>query len=348
MKKLIWFLILIFSAVSVFAEAGIWETPQRGVTGNLRLNDADLRYLAQEWNANSIRLMLMNGDIRDAEPPYPILETQLKAIDQFLESCEAYGLRCIVDVHETPGRVEWVGQKDRRLWEDFAFHDYLIETWETLAKRYADKGDVIAGYDLFNEPNMSKEKAGTPSDWNLLVKKLVKTIRQYDKTHPIIIEPTRWGGADGLPTLKPVDDPLVIYSFHFYIPHAFTHQRVGDNEGTYSYPGEINGKVWDKQALLKAMQPAIEFQRITGAPMYVGEFSAIRWAPDGSALRYLQDVVDIFEAQGWHWSYHAYREWQGWSLEHQGPMDKAETVASTPRLEFMKKIWAKNNLDDEK
>ncbi len=26
--------------------------------------------------------------------------------------------------------------------------------------------------------------------------------------------------------------------------------------------------------------------------------------------------IDIFEAQGWDWSYHAFREWSGWSVEH--------------------------------
>jgi len=42
--------------------------------------------------------------------------------------------------------------------------------------------------------------------------------------------------------------------------------------------------------------------------MYIGEFSAIRWAPDGSAYRYLKDLIDVFEAHGWDWSYHAFRE----------------------------------------
>ncbi|MDP8244537.1 MAG: cellulase family glycosylhydrolase [Candidatus Hinthialibacter antarcticus] len=345
MKKLALLVVLAFFSVAAFAETFAWELPLRGVTGNLSLNDDDLRHLAQDWNVNSVRLMLMSGDVRHPEPPYYILDHKLEEIDHFLESCEKYGIRCILDVHETPGRVEWRGEKDRRLWTSFEFHQYLIETWEVLAKRYADKGPVIAGYDLFNEPNMYEEQAGAPSDWNLLVKKLVQAIRKHDKTHPIIIEPTRWGGADGFETLEPVDDPLVIYSFHFYVPHKFTHQRVGDNQGTYIYPGEVEGKPWDKQALLDAMQPAIEFQQKTGAPMYVGEFSAIRWAPDGSALRYLKEVVGIFEQNGWHWSYHAYREWQGWSLEHQGPIDKPETVKSTPRLEFMKKIWAKNEMD---
>ena len=64
------------------------------------------------------------------------------------------------------------------------------------------------------------------------------------------------------------------------------------------------------------MKPAIDFQKTYGVHLYVGEFSAIRWAPDDSACRYLKDLIEIFEAHGWDWTYHAFREWDGWSVEH--------------------------------
>ena len=47
-----------------------------------------------------------------------------------------------------------------------------------------------------------------------------------------------------------------------------------------------------------------------------GEFSVAVWAPGGAA--YLDDLVSIFEEYGWDWTYHAFREWEGWSLEHEG------------------------------
>ncbi len=59
-----------------------------------------------------------------------------------------------------------------------------------------------------------------------------------------------------------------------------------------------------------------EFQLKTGARIYVGEFSAIRWAP--GADRYLRDSLELFEEYGWDWSSHSFREWDGWSLEHSG------------------------------
>ena len=52
-------------------------------------------------------------------------------------------------------------------------------------------------------------------------------------------------------------------------------------------------------------------------PFYVGEFSVIAWAPVDSAVRYLRDVTGIFNRHGWSWTYHAFREYPGWSLEHE-------------------------------
>jgi hypothetical protein len=87
-----------------------------------------------------------------------------------------------------------------------------------------------------------------------------------------------------------------------YLPHAFTHQGVHGPGKAYRYPGEIDGKRWDKAQLEAALRPVVEFQRKYNVHIYIGEFSAIRWAPDDSACRYLADLIDIFEAHAWDWS----------------------------------------------
>jgi len=101
--------------------------------------------------------------------------------------------------------------------------------------------------------------------------------------------------------------------------------------------------MWDKAALEAALKPVVEFQQKNNVHIYLGEFSAIRWAPDGSACRYLKDLIDIFESRGWDWTYHAFREWQGWSAEH-GP-DKADTkpaAQQTDREKLLREWYVKN------
>ena len=91
------------------------------------------------------------------------------------------------------------------------------------------------------------------------------------------------------------------------------------------------------------MLPALEFQQAFNVHMYVGEFSAIRWAPGDSAYNYLRDVIELFEEYGWDWSYHAFREWDGWSVEH-GSDPESHQPASEPtdRQELLLKYFARN------
>jgi hypothetical protein len=98
-----------------------------------------------------------------------------------------------------------------------------------------------------------------------------------------------------------------------YTPFTYTHQGVDHPAPSLRYPGPIDGQQWDREAMKKSLAPAIDFAATYRVHLYVGEFSAIRWAP--GAETYLADLIAIFESQGWDWSYHAFREWQGWNLE---------------------------------
>ena len=84
-----------------------------------------------------------------------------------------------------------------------------------------------------------------------------------------------------------------------------------------------------------------EFQLAYNVHIYVGEFSAIRWAP--GAADYLRDCIELFEEYGWDWTYHAYREWDGWSVEHGSDRDNRQPVeGSTDRKELLLSWFARN------
>ncbi len=55
------------------------------------------------------------------------------------------------------------------------------------------------------------------------------------------------------------------------------------------------------------------------------------------------DVIDIFEENGWDWTYHAFREWSGWSVEYgNDPKDTQPAAAPTGRQQLLRKWFAKN------
>lgn len=122
--------------------------------------------------------------------------------------------------------------------------------------------------------------------------------------------------------LSPLAMDNIIYKVHMYAPHSFTHQRLAGEGPVVTYPGRIDGEMWDRERIRRELKPVIEFQKRHNCKIYVGEFSAIAWAP--GAEKYLNDCIEVFEELGWDWSYHAFREWNGWSLEHEG--DNPQTM----------------------
>jgi len=129
-----------------------------------------------------------------------------------------------------------------------------------------------------------------------------------------------------------------------YVPHEFTHQGVHTPAAApLTYPGEIKGKRWDKAALAAALKPVADFQRTYNAHIYIGEFSAIRWAPGDSAANYLRDVIEICEEHGWDWSYHAFREWNGWSVEHGSNREDTHPATQPTDRQRLLMEWFKKN-----
>ena len=105
----------------------------------------------------------------------------------------------------------------------------------------------------------------------------------------------------------------VIYEVHMYMPTDYTHQGVFDTPLGGVYPDETRG--WNRDYLRKMLSRVREFQLRHGARIYVGEFSAIAWAK--GAETYLADCISLFEEYGWDWTYHSFRGWPPWSVEHE-------------------------------
>lgn len=318
----------------------------RGAMISPNVTAADLEVLGGEWGANHVRWQLLWGgfphspaDKGDLAAYDAWLEGALRRLDELLPVCERLGIRVLIDLHTPPGgRNE---SKECRLFHEKRFQDSFLAWWEKIARRYRGN-QTVWGYDLVNEPVEGLVGDGV-MDWQALAEETARRVRAIDAEHAIVIEPAPWGGPEAIENLVPLAVPGVVYSVHMYQPGQFTHQGVHGNDVGVSYPGEIAGRRWDEEQLRRAFQPVVDFQRDYGVHIYIGEFSAIRWAPGDSAERWLRDVIDLMEENQWDWAYHAFREWNGWSVEHGG--DKSVTAPSpepTPRERLLRSWFAKN------
>ena len=324
------------------------EPRLRGAMIHPNITTESLRVLGQDWNANVIRWQLIRSGASAKIATFAEydawLEGELRKLEAALPLCEKYGVRVVLDLHSPPGGKPTSGGyvgSDSGLFTDKAAQDKLVEIWQLMARRFRDS-KVIWGYDLANEP-VEDEVAEGCADWQALATRTARAVREIDAKHAIIIEPAPWGGPDALENLEPLPVPGVVYSVHMYVPGQFTHQGVHGGATGVSYPGLIAGKQWDKEQLRRTLQPVRDWQRDYGVHMYIGEFSAIRWAPDDSAYRYLKDCIELFEEFGWDWSYHAFREWSGWSVEHgSDQQDNSPSKTPTSREKLLRSWFEKN------
>jgi len=283
----------------------------------------------EKWGANLIRWQMGFGKLKDAEEARKLLWDRFPQIDEVLRLAAKYHLSVVLDVHTMSGsRPVILGTPEGR--------DVLVEFWEEVARRYKGNPNIF-GYNLMNEPVSRDIEPGGPT-LNEQYFRLIKTIRAIDPETPIILDSDSAGVIGQLEFMEVFPFKNVIYSPHFYLPFELTHQ-LNQNQSEYlPYPNEARG--WNKEFLREQMEVARQFQLKTGARIYIGEFSCIRWAPGSE--QFIADCIDLFEEYGWDWSFHAFREWQGWSVEHEGKPAQPQNVEMTPRKKVLLKGFERN------
>jgi aryl-phospho-beta-D-glucosidase BglC (GH1 family) len=310
------------------------------------------------WGANVIRLQFspasfayrMNKDIWEAWPEL------LNQLETKVRIARDNGLKVVLDLHQPP--FQNVKSFDyAEFWSRTDLEGPFCKLWTDVAKRFQPYKESIWGYDILNEPLDRTQLPGVTKEWRPLAIKIIEAIRKVDPDTWIVFEPGPGSLFSGFKDLEPLPDKHVIYSAHFYTPQDFTHQGVFNIKVTdlakamekinLNYPSDT--KRWNRQALEKTLKDADEFQAKWKVPIYVGEFSVIRWAPKEAATNWLKDVIDMVESRGWSWSYHAFREFHGWSLEHdeqfwrEGMPSPQPITYETERAKIIKTTLLKNN-----
>ncbi len=307
------------------------------------ISKSSLDELSYDWKANTIRVMI------GGEKYYPdgllksdydaILQAELIRIDELVIWCTANGLKINLGL---------AGLSDG-LFSSQAAQTRLINAWKLIAERYKNTSTVWA-YDLANEPVVNKQYPydytypldNTIMMWPTLAETLVNEIRVIDSVKSIIIESLNYG--INLDDIKPIDAsvPNIIYSVHLYQPGQLTGQ-FGPATPVINYPGTIDGIYYDKAKLKELLAPLKAYQEKYRVPIYIGEFSCVRWAPSNSAYNYIRDCIEIFEEYNWDYDYYSFRTWNGWSVEHSsGYYDEVFPTTKTDRELLLRSYFQQN------
>ncbi len=320
----------------------------------------------RDWGFDNVRLPFDYPLICSEEDMSTLQEPGLEWIDRGLEWAESAGLKVILGMHKLPGYtfMDLVNEPDAAppLFTDPAKQSFFFALWEMLAKRYLGRfPDVV--FELANEI-----AAPTEQEWNALAAAGTAAIRKVDPTRPVVVGSNCWNVCATYKDLAAIDDPNIIYNFHFYNPFPFTHQKASWSpemvyyDTTVHYPGNSPGmretakkakhegkthvaealdglssffedRVSDKDHLEVLMEPSFAFAREHHVPLYCGEFGVIDMAPKEDAIRWYRDTIQVFAEHHVSWSMWSYKGMDFGIVDHDGKVrnqDLLDALTKTP------------------
>jgi len=288
------------------------------------LTAGDVDTLKYTWKANVMRWQINSPTgIPATVAAYDAwLDLEIAQLDNAFNLCEPVGIKLLIDLHYTP--LGYDKTKGTMIFYDQAANDKLVASWQKLATRYKDRTGLY-GYDLMNEPILTAAPLAG-DDFRSTVIKTGNAIRAIDRKTPIFVAAPVGDNPAGFPTLTPMPFTNVVYEVHMYEPHEYTQQQIPGSgyDTAHTYPGLVKGVMTDKARLISYLEAVRTFQTNYSTRIFVGEFSAVRWA--GGAPAYLRDCIDIFESYSWSWAYHAYRESTYWSLEYASQVSEVRQI----------------------
>jgi hypothetical protein len=308
------------------------------------IQECDIRRIA-DWGIDHVRLPVDYPVLEDDERPMQYKEEGLAYIDCCLEWCQASDLNLILDLHHAPG-FSFTTLEANTLFGDPAMQERFLALWEALARRYQGVGENLV-FELLNEVVLPNS-----DPWNALARRTAAHIRQVDPRRWMIVGSNRYNSAHWLSSLAVLDDPYILYTFHFYEPFIFTHQRAGwvpsmvEFNQEVSYPGPVNGlevfltrkperkgelerylgRPLDQDFLRLDLQPAVDFMQHTGKPLYCGEYGAIAHAPLESRLQWHREMIELFREYGLGRAVWSYKEMDFGLVDWTGRLISAELV----------------------
>ncbi|HEV3469475.1 MAG TPA: cellulase family glycosylhydrolase [Pyrinomonadaceae bacterium] len=275
--------------------------------------------LIRELGFDHVRFTVEPAPLFDEAAPARLRPGHLRHLDAALDMLLASGLAVILDIHPAD-------EFKQRLKVDDPFAAAFVEFWRALARHVAGRDPERLFLEILNEPLV--EDAGR---WMKIQARAAAAIREGAPRHTIVATGPRWSAVSELLRIEPLADPNVIYNFHFYEPHTFTHQgatwgadywphlkglpypsdpqsvsplleRVEDRAAREALR-QYGEERWDAARVEREIAPAVEWARKRGVPLVCDEFGAYRaFTPPAARLRWVEDVRKALERRGVGWT----------------------------------------------
>ena len=245
-------------------------------------------------------------------------------LDKAVDAMLADGMAVTIDLHPEDSYKEKIRTGNEGV-------DRMVMLWRRLAAHYAARDTERVYFEIMNEPAVSD-----PYRWAGIQARVAAAIREAAPKNTIIATGPNYSGIADLLTQQPLADGNVIYNFHFYDPHEFTHQGAGWGAAWWSYTqgipypatessmAELVKEVpdaatrfqlerywldhWNARRIRLTIDEAATWGKTNGVPLICNEFGAYREHSDEqSRMNWIHDVRTALEADGIGWAMWDYR-----------------------------------------
>ena len=286
-------------------------------------------------DAADIALMARLGfdHVRLSIDPVPLQESMqhwpgpnadfLARLDRAVDAMLANGMAVQIDIHPESPYKQQVKTGDEAV-KRFAM------LWRRVAAHYADRDPEKVFFEMMNEPEVSD-----PYRWAGIQAAAAAAVREVAPRNTLIATGPNYSGIADLMTQHPLPDGNVIYTFHFYEPHEFTHQGAGWGSPWWIYTHGIPYPAtdssldlvkqvpdladrfaferywldhWDAHRIRLQIDEAANWGKTYNVPLICNEFGAYRQVTDpASRMNWIRDVRTALEADNIGWTMWDYR-----------------------------------------
>ena len=226
----------------------------------------------------------------------------------------------VLDLHKTAGFSFDPGEQEAGFFKSEKHQERFYALWERIARRFGRDGDMLA-FELLNE--VTEREYGPV--WNRIAGECIRRIRVFAPDTKILIGGYWHNSAAAVKDLPDPFDNNIVYNFHCYEPHIFTHQgaywmptmdtsfRISAcatfremAEATRRMLGGtlVDFEKYPPEATLTAaffedfLQEAVRTAEARNVPLYCGEYGVIDNASPEDTLIWFRAIHAAFEKYG--------------------------------------------------
>ena len=245
-----------------------------------------------------------------------------------LDQCGKHHLRAIVDLHIIRSHyfnaVNEEDQAANTLFTSEESQEGLLNLWRQLSEFLKDRSCDWVAYEFMNEPVAPEHE-----QWNQLVAKVHKALRELEPQRTLVIGSNMWQGHETMKYLKvPEGDKNIILSFHYYNPMLLTHYGAWWSPLCAAYKGKVNyhgvlvskedfdaapaaikdqlkpytEEVWNIDKIREQLKDAIEAAKKYDLQLFCGEWGVYEPVDRELAYNWYRDVLTVFDEYNIAWT----------------------------------------------